>query len=186
MSFTNFESNPGGFINPESIALGFGITPGMSIADFGSGAGYFTVIMAQKTGETGKVFALDVQESPLESVRSKAKAANVENIETIRANLEILGSSKLGDNTQDLVLLANILFQSQMKAEIIKEAMRVAKSGARVIIIDWKKDIKGFGPPAELRTNDEEMKKLAIDQGLSFVSSIDAGQFHYGLVFKKP
>lgn len=175
----------GGFMNPEKIVSGFEIKEGMIIADFGSGAGYFTILLAQRVGIDGKVYALDIQESALDSVRVKAKAAELENVETIRSNLEVLGSSGLTDNSQDIVLLANILFQSEQKAEIIKEAGRVLKSGGSLIVIDWKRAAGGFGPPDNLRTDEIAMRSLVIRDGLVFENDIDAGQFHYGMKFKK-
>lgn len=179
-------------MNPEKIAAGFGIKEGMMIADFGSGAGYFTILLAQKAGKDGKVFAVDIQESALDNVRVKAKAAGLDNVETIRSNLEVLGSSGLKDNSQDMVLLANILFQSEQKGDIIKEAVRVLKTGGSLVVIDWKRATGGFGPPDSLRTDDIAMRSLVLGlpaqagEGLVFENDIDAGQFHYGLKFKKP
>jgi len=173
-------------MNPDKIVAGFGITEGMMIADFGSGAGYFTILLAQRVGNDGKVFALDIQESALDNVRVKAKVAGLENIETIRSNLEVLGSSGLADNSQDIVLLANILFQSEQKAEIIKEAVRVLKNDGSLVVIDWKRATGGFGPPDNLRTDEIAMRSLVLGEGLVFENDIDAGQFHYGMKFKKP
>ena len=182
----------GGFMNPEKIAAGFGIAPGMVVADFGSGAGYFTILMGQKVGENGKVYALDIQESALDNVRVKAKSAGLENVETIRANLEVPGGSSLADNSQDMVLLANILFQSDLKGEIVKEAVRVLKSGGSLVVIDWKRAAgampdgrQGFGPPDDLRTDEIAMRSLVLGEGLIFENDIDAGQFHYGMKFRK-
>src|SRR3989344_4977655 len=107
----------------------------MMIADFGSGAGYFTILLAQRVGEDGRVYALDIQESALDNVRVKAKAAGLENVETARSNLEVPGSSGLADSSQDMVLLAHILFQSEQKKEIIREAVRVLKSGGMLVVI---------------------------------------------------
>src|SRR3989338_92037 len=149
----------GGFLNPELIINEFGIMPGMSIGDFGSGAGYFTILMAERVGREGRVYALDIMESALDSVREKARAVGLENIEAIRTNLEVLGSSGLSDQSQDIVLLANILFQSEKKVEIIREAKRVLKDNGSLIIIDWKRGLPaqagagGFGPPDSLRTD---------------------------------
>lgn len=172
-------------MNPEKIAGEFGIKEGMTIADFGSGAGYFTILLAQRVGAEGKVFALDIQESALDNVRVKSRAAGLENVETIRSNLEVLGGSSLADNSQDMVLLANILFQSEQKAEIIKEGIRVLKSGGSLVVIDWKRTAGGFGPPDNLRTDEMVMRSLLLGEGLIFEKEIDAGQFHYGLKFKK-
>lgn len=175
----------GGFMRPEKIVGEFGVREGMSVADFGSGAGYFTILMGRMVGEGGKVYALDIQESALDNVRVKARAVNLENIETIRTNLEISGSSGLPDNSQDIVLLANVLFQSDKKAEIIREAKRVAKNGGRLILIDWKLGSGGFGPPDSMRTDEIAMSNLVLGDGLIFEKNIDAGQFHYGISFIK-
>ena len=175
----------GGFMNPDEIVLSFGLKDGMKVADFGSGAGYFTILMGKIVGESGKVTALDIMETALDSVRVKAKGAGLENIETVRANLEVLGSSGLASESQDAALLANILFQSPKKEAIIREATRVLKKEGMLIIIDWKKGSAGFGPPEDLRTDEDTMKNMAGAEGLSLTSSINAGTFHYGMIFKK-
>lgn len=175
----------GGFLNPGLIVNEFGIMPGMSVADFGSGAGYFTILMAERVGKEGRVYALDIMESALDSVREKAKAAGLENIEVIRTNLEVAGSSGLSDQSQDMVLLANILFQSDKKSEIIKEAKRSLKDNGSLIIIDWKKGAGGFGPPDSLRTDETAMRSLATGEGLIFDGVFNAGQFHFGMIFRK-
>jgi len=176
----------GGFMNPDKIVSEFGIKEGMMIADFGSGAGYFTILLAKRVGVDGKVFALDIQESALDNVRVKAKAVGLENVETIRSNLEVLSGSGLADGSQDMVLLANILFQSEQKPEIIKEAIRVLKNSGFLVVIDWKRAAGGFGPPDNLRTDEIAMRSLVLGEGLVFENNIDAGQFHYGMKFKKP
>ena len=183
----------GGFLNPDLIVNEFNLSQGMSVADFGSGAGYFTALIAEKVGKEGKVYALDIMESALDSVREKARASNLQNIEEIRTNLEVLGGSGLTDQSQDMVLMANILFQSDKKADILREAKRVLKEGGSMVIIDWKKSQgttfsgkQGFGPPDHLRTDDTAMQSLAAGEGFTFEKSFNAGEFHYGLMFKKP
>jgi len=176
----------GGFMDPERIAAGFGLAEGMHVADFGSGSGYFTILMAKKVGESGIVTAVDVLESALDTLRAKAANEGLGNIKTVRANLEVLGSSGLSDNSQDSVLIANVLFQSTGKASIIEEARRIIKPGGSLIVIDWRKGTGGLGPPDDLRTDKEEMKQLvSYSNGWQFGQDIDAGAFHYGLIFRK-
>ncbi len=175
----------GGFLDPLSIVEQFGIKEGMKIADFGSGGGYFAIYMAERVGPSGKVYALDILEDKLDNLRAKARSQGLENIETIRTNLEVLGSSSLPDGSQDFVLISNVLFQSQKQEDIIREGARVLKTKSDFVIIDWKRGTGGFGPPDDLRLSQESIASTAERRGLLFVRALNAGKFHFGLVFNK-
>jgi len=177
-------NNRGGFLNPESIVKEFGLKQGMQVADFGCGAGYFTIAMAKLVGEEGNIYALDVLKTALESVRSRAKIEGLLNIRTIWANLELKGGSKLEDESMDLVLLANILFQSSKKVSIIREAKRVLKEGGKMIVIEWKAR-QPFGPPEDLIVDKDLIKEKIEKEGFVFSKEIPAGHNHWGLVFIK-
>jgi len=176
----------GGFLDPEKIVNGFGVEEGMRIADFGCGAGYFTIILAEKVGSGGRVYAFDIIESVLDVIRTKARYRQLDNIEAIRTNLEIAGGSGLPDNSQDIVLLANIIFQSKKKGDIIKEGVRILKKGGEMIIIDWENNSGGFGPPNGFRADKSNIRSIAEGEGLSFDGDLATGSFHFGMVFKKP
>lgn len=174
----------GGFLDPEKVIEEFGIEESMKIADFGCGAGYFAILMAKAVGENGRIYALDVLKTALESVRSRAKAEGLLNIETVWSNLEIAGGSKLEDNSVDIALLANILFQSSKKADIIKEAKRVVKKGGKMIVIDWKKD-QPMGPPQDLVVSKDSVQDLGKKEGFKFEREFPAGDNHWGMIFIK-
>lgn len=182
----------GGFMNPEKILLQIGLKEGITVADFGCGHGYFTIPAGKIVGGEGKVYAVDVLTECLESIHSRAKLEGVINILTMRGNLEILGGSGIKDGIVDLALLHNVLFQSQKKADIIKESSRVLKSGGSLVVIDWLPIVDSVGgnsfsgPPGGWRISSEEAKKITQEEGLSFSRSLDVGEYHYGLMFIKP
>lgn len=175
----------GGFLKPKKIIHHMGvIKPGMRVADFGSGSGYFTIPMARMVGEDGRIYAFDVLPDALEALKSKAQMEGVFNIKTKRVNLEIPQATGLNDACQDVVLLSNILFQSQKKEEIVTEAARILKPNGFLVLIEWYPDTT-FGPTEGWRISEEDAKKLLESQGLQFYKSFPADQYHYGLVYKK-
>jgi ubiquinone/menaquinone biosynthesis C-methylase UbiE len=173
----------GGFLQPEEIIKQLNIQKDMVVADFGCGSGYFTIPLA-KIVEQGKVYALDVLAEALEVVRSRAKLEGLFNIEAKRCNLELANGSELEDNSVDIVILGNILFQSSKKADIIKETKRVLKKNGELIIVDWKAN-QPMGPPENLIFSPESAKEIIKKQNLSFQKQIPIDDYHWGMIFKK-
>jgi ubiquinone/menaquinone biosynthesis C-methylase UbiE len=175
----------GELISPESLVPQLGIIEGMQVADFGCGSGHMTMAIAKIVGKDGVVNATDVQKSALDAVRNKAHALGLENINYIYADLEVIGSTKITELTQDVVFISQALFQSKKKEEILKEAMRILKSGGMLDMIEWKKGSGGLGPPDELRTSEDQLKSIAEAVGFHFERNLNIDRFHIGLVLKK-
>lgn len=172
-----------GFLNPEEVLKQLALKEDMMAADFGSGSGGWAIPLA-KTLKEGTVYAIDILEEPLSALKGKAVLSNVANIVTIRADLEVENGSTLKADSLDLVLITNLLFQTEEKEKILKEAKRVLKKGGIVLIVDWKPD-SSLGPK-EGKISAREVKKMAQDLDLRLDKEIPAGVYHYALIFKKP
>ena len=169
-------------LDPATVLVQFGVQPGMRVADFGCGSGHFTILLAHAVGPEGRVTAFDVQEEPLDTVRGKVKAAGLANVEAVRADLEVAGSTGLSDGSQDFVLVANILFQSQRKVDMLREAHRVLKSSGRLAVVEWAKGAGGMGPPDELRSDQASIEHLLQTTGFVVDQLVPAGGFHMVLL----
>ncbi len=175
----------GGFLQPERIVARLDIRPGMVVADFGAGGGYFSIPAARKVGENGKVYAIDIQPHAVDLIRSKANLEHLRNIESIWADLERPQGSHLPDNAVDFVIVANILFQAEAKNEIFKEACRVLRTGGHLAVLEWDETPFPAGPAMVLRTPKAGVKRMAEEAGFALEKEFDAGSHHYGLLFKK-
>ncbi len=174
-----------GFSNPEKIVKNLNVPEGARVADFGAGSGYFTILLAKSVGPKGLVTAVDVLLSALEVIKRNASDRGFYNIHYVRGNLEKERGSSLEDNSQDMVFLANILFQSQKKENIFSEAKRVLRPGGQLVIIDWLPNAV-FGPEDEgWKISKEEGKEFAEKQGFSFEKDIKVSVNHWGLLFTK-
>jgi len=175
----------GAFLDTDRIVSMLGVMPGWHVADLGCGTGYFTIAFARAVGKDGVVSAVDIMTEPLESVKGRAEAMGMNNVTPIRADLEVLGGTKIPDNSQDISILANTMFQSQKKEAMLAEAVRMLKPGGRLVVIEWKKGVPGFGPPDALRTDEEAMRALVTAAGVRFERTIEAGLFYFGHIYTK-
>lgn len=173
------------FVNPENTISHLELKPGMTAADFGCGAGFYTIPLAKAVRPDGKVYAFDIRKEMLEIIRSKARLENLLNIEAVWADLEISGSTRLRDETADAVIVSNILFQIGDKQALIKEVVRVLKKGGRLMIVEWDENAGIGGPSPDQRVRREEAKQLFEGEKLIFAKEFNAGDQHYGLLFKK-
>ena len=168
------------FLNPQQILNQLELRKDMTAADFGCGSGGWVIPLAKKL-EDGEVYAIDILEEPLSALSGKAKLQKISNIQTMIADVE--KDSKLSAEFCDLVLMTNLLFQCEDKKSVLAEGKRVLKKGAKLLVIDWKKEAP-VGPK-EGRISAQEIKNLAGEVGLKPEREFSAGTYHYALMFSK-
>lgn len=173
------------FVDPEQVLHAVGLKERMVFADFGCGAGYFALPAATMVGEHGKVYAIDILKSVLQDIQGKARIAGLRNIQYVWADVEILGSTKIADDSVDIVFLAHIIHQSTAHPAILEEAKRVSKPDGIIAVVEWQKVKIPFGPPVEKRIAREDAIRVAQNAGLRLAAEFPAGNYHYGLIFKK-
>lgn len=177
---------PDGFLKPEEALDVWDVRPGDKVADFGCGAGFFSLPLGQRVGPNGKVYALDVRPEALEATRAKIKLFHLFNIEPQRADLEKPRGSGIKDESIDKVLIANILFQAENKSALAEEAFRILKKGGGLMVIEWKEDaVPAGGPALAERVGQDEAKNIFGKTGFSFFKELPAGAHHYELIFNK-
>ena len=169
------------FIDPIQILNQIELRANMTAADFGSGAGGWTIPLAKKL-EEGRVFAIDIQEEPLSALESRAKIQGISNIKKIIANAEERIPGLMGFSC-DLVLVTDLLFQIEDKKGVFKEAKRVLKPGGRILVVEWTPEAS-LGPE-DGRVSQKEVKGIAQKLGLLLEKEFKAGDYHYALVFTK-
>ncbi len=173
-----------GFAHPKRNVAALGIELGMSVADFGSGSGIYVLHIAEALEHSGRVYAIDVQRDLLQRVKNEAQRRGFKNVDVIWTDLERQGSSKLADQTLDLVLISNLLFQVGDKAAVLGEAWRILKPTGKLAIIDWSDSFGGMGPQKQDVVTKESALALARENGFELQREFSAGAHHYGIVFR--
>lgn len=174
------------FANPRENVLQIGLKEGMKVADLGSGTGHYALSASPILGEEGRVYAVDIQEDTLRSLKSEAQSRGYKNVETVWGDLERPGGTRLRDHSMDAVILSNTLFQLEKKNEAIGEIKRILRPGGRLLVIDWAGGYDGLGPHNDRVVSEYVAEELFITAGFHKTKAFRAGPHHYSLLFTAP
>ncbi len=118
-------------LDSEKIIARLALTGEEVLVDAGAGPGAFTFRFA-KALPKGRVFAVDIDESLLQSIRARALAEKIVNIVTVNAeNLDI------PEKTADIVFCCTVLHEVAEKDVFLKAYFDVLKSGGRMYIAEF-------------------------------------------------
>ncbi len=170
------------FAHPVRNVGEFGVEHGMIVADFGAGSGAYTRALADAVGDTGTVYAIDIQSDLLRKLHNDATKNAVHTIEILCVDLEKKESTKLRTHSVDRVLISNTLFQLEDKNAPLIEARRILKPHGKLIIIDWTESFRGLGPPKHHVVPQEVARTCAEAVGFTFEREFKAGAHHYGVI----
>ncbi len=173
------------FADPKENLKNLDIKDGWKVADFGTGSGFYALELARRVGESGKVYAVDVQKDLLTRLKNKAAADKLLNLEIVWADIDGVGGTKLADSFLDGIVISNTLFQSENKDNLVKEAGRILKKGGEVLVSDWADSFGGLGPQAGHVVKASDAEPIFTKNGFVLLRSFDAGEHHWGLIFKK-
>jgi ubiquinone/menaquinone biosynthesis C-methylase UbiE len=168
------------FLNPQKILETIPLRENMVACDLGSGSGGWTVPLA-KILKTGVVYAVDILEQAISALNARIDRERIVNIKPILSDAE--KGVKITNSTVDFVLLSNILFESDDKEAILKEAKRLLRPEGLALIVDWKED-SPIGV-REKRVSFDEIRSLLNNLGLKIEREFDAGKFHWAILIKK-
>jgi predicted methyltransferase len=117
---------------PDLIAA-MAIHAGDTVADVGAGEGFVTVRLSPLVGSTGKVFAVDVAEAPLEQLRKRVQEAAIANITIIKGDEN---DPHLPHSTLDSVIILNAYHEMASYQDILRHLHDAVKPGGRLVIAE--------------------------------------------------
>ena len=165
---------------PEQLIDALHIRPGATVADVGSGTGYFTRRLAEKVGPRGKVYAVDVQQEMLDKTKAtvdKYKLANVEYVLALETNPRLPAASI------DLAFLAYAYHEFADPEATMNAIRRALKPGGRVVVLEYAKESK-IAPASPLhKMSFDEIRREIEPMGFVIDQLLDFLPVQHGVVF---
>jgi len=125
-----------------------GVKAGLAVADIGAGSGYYTVRLARRIGPKGHVFAEDVVPDYLERLAGRVRSEGLTGTVTL-----VRGEPhdpRLAPGSLDLALLVHMYHEVQQPYGLLWNLRPALKPGAKVAIIDARKQTEVHGTPPDL------------------------------------
>lgn len=146
---------------PSQVIEALGLRPGMAVADLGSGSGYFTRRFVEAVGESGQVYAIDVEPEMLAYVKDSLVHLHIPyTAEFILARPD---DPKLLIESVDVIFLCNVFHHLEDRITYFRNVRPALKAGGRLAIIDFYPDERsgelGF-PKRHLVPHDTVVQEL--------------------------
>jgi len=121
------------------------IRPGMTVADIGAGEGYYTVRLAERVGEYGRVLAQDIDQDALRRLGSRVEDQRLDNV-SIKLGAE--DDPRLPENSFDRVFMVHMYHEVTEPYAFLWRLRPALREGGQVIVVDVDRptDQHGISP----------------------------------------
>ena len=143
---------------PDKVMEATGVKPGMVVGEVGAGRGYFTFWLAKGVGQSGKVYANDIDGSALAAIERRSESEKVRNIETVLGSVE---EPCFPPASLDMVFIVNAFHDLEKPVELLANLLPALKPGATVVIMD-REQVRAADPHFLTREQVEEIVGLSV------------------------
>jgi SAM-dependent methyltransferase len=117
------------------------IKKGMTVGDIGCGVGSFTFAIAQQTGRSGKVYAIDIQEEMIKVVKKHMQDKRQNGFNNIIAYVNKCDTTLLPKKKLDIAWVSMVHFHNfpvlyKENVSMIKSIYDALKPGGRLVVSD--------------------------------------------------
>lgn len=123
------------------------IRPGMTVADIGAGEGYYTIRLAARVGEDGRVLAEDI----MPTVRDQlAERVSRERLENVSVRLGTPADPRLPSHSFDRVMMVHMYHEIERPYEFLWRLRPSVKADGLVVVVDADRPTQDHGTPPAL------------------------------------
>lgn len=144
-----------GLLNTERIVKELNLSPGQTAIDAGCGTGYMARRFVQEVGESGYVYAFDINETYITELNELYSEKN------FQAQIcNIAESMPVGTDSVDVVYISTVLHsRSKEQVNVFEaEVKRILNPNGILAVVEIAKHQTPFGPPLKQRYSPKELQ----------------------------
>ena len=157
---------------------------GTAFLDVACGRGAYSLAAAEIIGQDGRIVAVDLWEEGILTLREEAASKGIQNITAYAS--DVAQKIPIEDNCVDVCLMATVLHDlvaDKIEQQVLKEIVRVMKSGGTLAIVEFYKKEGPPGPPKPVRLSPEEVDQMLSVHGFQQKRYTGIGPDHYLQIF---
>ena len=166
---------------PDEVIAALDIKAGESLADIGAGSGFFSFRFAPKVGESGRVYAVDINPDMILYMNRYIRDRKLKNVTTV---LSATDDPLLPAVTIHRFFICNTWHHVQSRPQYLALMKKMLKPGGQIVVLDYKKEKLPVGPPPEMKMAKEEVIREMEAGGFKLAKEHTFLPYQYFLVFQ--
>lgn len=161
-----------------AILSALAIEFGQTVLDAGCGNGYMSKEFSRRVGDSGRVYALDPDETGIALLREETKGTNI-----VALVGDITTTTQLPASVIDLIYLSTVfhIFSPEQIKGFEAEVKRLLAPRGRLAIVEIVKRTTPFGPPLNMRLSPEDLTQAL---RLAPLGVLEVGEYFYMQLFE--
>lgn len=160
------------------------LKPGMAVADIGAGTGFLSLMIADKVGKEGKVYAVDIARGFVDNLLLRAEQQQLSQVVGV---VNDPASSGLAPESIDLALICDTYHHFEFPRSVMASLHAALRPDGEIVLIDYRK-IPGLSSAwvmDHVRVNQQQVIEEIESDGFKLVADENILSSNYFLRFKK-
>ncbi len=167
---------------PDRLVALLDVTPGMRVADIGTGTGYLLPWLVEAAGPEGTVLAIDVEDAMVEWVRARAEESGWTTVVPTLAPFEGPG---VEPDSLDRAVMINVWHHIEDRATYAQNALAALTPGGVMLVVETRLDAPD-GPPMHYRMAPETVVAELAEAGFEASVAPWENVRQYAVVARRP
>lgn len=168
--------------DPDKMIAQLQLKPGDVVADIGAGTGYISRRLAAAVGNSGKVFAVDIQPEMLNLLTNRMAGLGISNVVPV---LGTVSDPKLPTASLDLVLMVDVYHEFEFPFEMMSAICRSLKPSGRVVFVEFRAEDRSVPIKPLHKMNQGQVRKEMSVLPLRWSGNIEVLPRQHLIVFTK-